>query len=123
MLTSPPTFSTTPSASLTTQQAANEVAWALENAGSTVTDRAATQLFIWSVIDQHFSVTNWNGNTAVQTAYTALVLLSGYNPTMNYLPAPNSSAPSMMEICIRTLPMLSLVASRLLLLFPSHRRW
>jgi Thioester domain/PEP-CTERM motif len=90
---SSPTFSTTPSASLTTQQAANEVAWALESASSSsltgqdaINDRAATQLFIWSVIDQNFTVTNWNGNTAVQTAYNALLLLPGYSSATNYLP-------------------------------------
>jgi hypothetical protein len=90
---SSPAFSTTPSGSLTTQQAANEVAWALEAASASsltgqdaINNRAATQLFIWSVIDQHFSVTNWNGNTALETAYNALLLLPGYNSATNYLP-------------------------------------
>ena len=84
---SPPTFSTTP----VNAAAANEVAWALENAGNNVNSRAATQLFIWSVIDPAFSVTNWNGNTStapgsLQADYNALVSLSGYNSSINYLP-------------------------------------
>jgi hypothetical protein len=85
---SPPTFSTTP---VNAAAAANEVAWALEIAGNTVNDRAATQLFIWKVIDPSFSVTNWNGNTStapgsLQADYNGLVSLTGYNSNTNYLP-------------------------------------
>lgn len=84
---SPPVFSTTPA----NPAAANEVAWAIENAGNSVNARAATQLFIWSVIDQNFSVANWGNNTSTgqgsfRATYNALVALTGYNPTVNYLP-------------------------------------
>jgi len=79
-----PTFKTTSSYS----DAANRVAWAMENAGSTAIDRGATQLLIWSIIGPGFSVTNWNGNTGLQTTYNTLVtqMNSAYNKNANYLP-------------------------------------
>ena len=80
-----PTFSTTSSDT----DAANRVAWALENAVSTAADRGATQLLIWSIIGPGFSVTwNINSNSALQSTYNALVteMGSGYNPSTNYLP-------------------------------------
>src|SRR5271157_1439245 len=85
---SPPTFSTTP---VNAVAAPNKVAWALEIAGNTVNDRAATQLFIWNVIDPSCNVTNWNANTStapssLQADYNGLVSLTGYNPSTNYLP-------------------------------------
>jgi hypothetical protein len=88
-LESSPYFSTTPTIGVAA--AANEVAWAIENASNTVNSRAATQLFVWSVIDPSFSVTNWNGNTStaagsLQADYNALVALTGYNSSTNYLP-------------------------------------
>jgi MYXO-CTERM domain-containing protein len=86
-----PYFSTTPANGMTAAAAANEVAWALENAANTVNSRAATQLFIWSIVDKNFSVTNWNGNNStspglLQGDFNALVALTGYNPSTNYLP-------------------------------------
>jgi PEP-CTERM motif len=85
---SSPYFSTTPANRLTVAQAANLVAWALENAGNTIDGRAATQLFIWSVLDKNFSVTNWNGNTSLESTYSTLGSDAGsaYNPGVNYLP-------------------------------------
>jgi PEP-CTERM motif/Thioester domain len=81
-----PTFSTTPGFT----DAANRVAWAIETAGSTADDRGATQLLIWSIVDNSFSVTNWSGNTTMQTEYNTLVTemgnsSSGYNSRVNYL--------------------------------------
>jgi PEP-CTERM motif/Thioester domain len=82
---SPPTFSTTSAYT----DAANRVAWVMENAGSTTYARGAAQLLIWSIIDVNFSV-NWTttNNSALQTAYTNLVaqMGSGYNPNYNYMP-------------------------------------
>jgi hypothetical protein len=68
-----PYFSTTPGYGLTVAAAANLVAWAMESAGNSVTDRGATQLFVWSVTDENFSVTNWNNNTSLENAYNTLV--------------------------------------------------
>src|SRR5262249_49677763 len=84
---SPPTFSTTPLNSA----AANEVAWAIETAGNSANARAATQLFVWRVIDKNFSVVSWGTNTStaagsLRADYNALVALTGYNPNANYLP-------------------------------------
>ncbi len=75
----------------TSSDAANRIAWAIENAGLSGLGTAAAQLLIWSICDQGFSVINWNGNGALQTTYNRLVgelndLSSGYNPKNNYLP-------------------------------------
>jgi hypothetical protein len=82
---SSPTFSTTPSDT----DAANRVAWALENAGSTATARGATQLLIWSIVDTNFTV-NWTetNDDPLHTAYNNLVsaMGAGYAPRTNYLP-------------------------------------
>ncbi|MFI5457355.1 MAG: PEP-CTERM sorting domain-containing protein [Isosphaerales bacterium] len=79
----PPTFSTTSNYT----DAANRVAWALENAGSTADGRGATQLLIWSIIDNKFAV-NWAdpSTSGLQTAYNLLVsrMGSGYNKNTNY---------------------------------------
>jgi PEP-CTERM motif/Thioester domain len=95
---SPLSFTTIPKAPLTNQQAANEVAWALEKASASnsstdqaaINIRAATQLFIWSVIDQNFSVTIGDSGTgSVLADYNSLVALTGYTPDStfsNYLP-------------------------------------
>jgi len=84
---SPPTFSTTPRYT----NAANRVAWALENVGSTADSRGATQLLIWSIIDKNFSV-NWaaTNNAVLHTDYNLLVSemgnsKTGYNPNNGYL--------------------------------------
>jgi len=77
-----PTFSTTS----TYADAANRVAWAMENAGSTADERGATQLFIWSTIGPAFQVISFNGDATLQTDYTALLSLTGYNPNLNYVP-------------------------------------
>lgn len=74
--------------------AANRIAWAIENGGLSVLGTAATQLLIWSItdnIDNGFSVINWNGNKALQTTYNKMVSelnspSSGYNKNDNYLP-------------------------------------
>ena len=70
-------FSTTPAYT----DAANRVAWALENASITTLTgqagadfRGATQLLIWSIVDNQFTV-DWSmtNNDALKTAYTTLV--------------------------------------------------
>jgi Thioester domain/PEP-CTERM motif len=74
--------------------AANRIAWAIENGGLSGLGPAATQLLIWSItdnIDKGFSVINWNGNNALHTTYNNLVSelnshSSGYNKNDNYLP-------------------------------------
>ena len=71
--------------------AANRIAWAIENGGLSGLGPAATQLLIWSIIDNGFSVINWNGNNALQATYNNMVSeldssSSGYNPNDNYLP-------------------------------------
>ncbi len=81
---SPPTFST----ATTYSDAANRVAWALENAGSTADSRGATQLLIWSIVDDQFTV-NWSAtaNSGLQTAYNVLVteMGSNYNAATPYV--------------------------------------
>ena len=42
--------------------AANRIAWAIENDGLSGLGPAATQLLIWSISDKSFSVSNRNGN-------------------------------------------------------------
>jgi PEP-CTERM motif len=87
----PITFSTSP---VNATIAANEVAWAVENASTAagqtgINDRAATQLFVWWVVDPNFNVANWNGNSGAQTDFNSLTSLSGYHPNAsnnNYLP-------------------------------------
>jgi PEP-CTERM motif/Thioester domain len=71
--------------------AANRIAWAIENGGLSGLGPAATQLLIWSMTDNGFSVINWNCNCALQTTFNNLVSelgspRSGYNPNENYLP-------------------------------------
>jgi len=83
---SSPSFSTS-----SYSDAANRIAWAIENGGLSGLGTAATQLLIWSIIDNRFSVINWYGNSALQSQYNSLVLelgnpSSGYNPKDNYLP-------------------------------------
>jgi len=83
---SSPSFSTS-----SDSDAANRIAWAIENGGLSGLGTAAAQLLIWSICDQGFSVINWNGNSALQTTYNNLVSelnnhSSGYNPKDNYLP-------------------------------------
>ena len=83
---SKPTFSTVSAYS----DAANRVAWALESVGSTATDRGATQLLLWSILDKTFKVTNWSNDKALKNEYNLLVKemgdpTSGYNPKTNYL--------------------------------------
>jgi hypothetical protein len=67
--------------------ALNETAWAMENAGSAGYGPAAAQLLIWSFLDPNFQVINWNGETALHTAYNQLVsiMTAQYNSTVNYL--------------------------------------
>jgi hypothetical protein len=80
---SPPTFSTTTSYT----DAANRIAWVLENVGSTANARGAAQLLIWAIADKNFSV-NWTltNNSGLQTAYSALVtqMGAGYQTNTNY---------------------------------------
>ena len=71
--------------------AANRIAWAIENGGLSGLGPAATQLLIWSITDSSFSVINWNGNNDLQKTYNDLVgelggSSSGYNSNDNYLP-------------------------------------
>ncbi len=71
--------------------AANRIAWAIENGGLSGLGTAATQLLIWSIIDKGFSVIDWNGNSALRTTYNSLVSelgrpSAGYNSNTNYLP-------------------------------------
>jgi len=67
--------------------ALNRVAWAAENASLSAYGPAATQLLIWSVIDPNFQVRNWNGDSALQSAYHSVVsaMNSEYNRNTNYL--------------------------------------
>jgi PEP-CTERM motif/Thioester domain len=70
--------------------AANRIAWAIENGGLSSLGTAAAQLLVWSITDKNFSVINWNGNSALQTTYNNLVRalgnpISGYNSNENYL--------------------------------------
>jgi hypothetical protein len=82
---SPPTFSTTNSYS----DAANRVAWVLENVGATADARGAAQLLIWSIADNQFSV-NWSetNNAGLNSAYSNLSTEMGseYNASRNYQP-------------------------------------
>jgi PEP-CTERM motif/Thioester domain len=89
-----PTFASTSAYS----DAANRVAWVMENADTanpgTTADadmRGAAQLLIWSIIGPSFSVISWNGNFTLQTDYNNLVTAmgtasSGFSPSVNYLP-------------------------------------
>jgi len=82
---SSPSFSTS-----SYTDAANRIAWAIENGGLSGLGPAATQLLIWSIIDNGFSVINW-GNSALQTTYDNMVSelgssSAGYNWNTNYLP-------------------------------------
>ena len=80
--------STLPSTSTPTySDAANRVAWALEQTASTADARGAVQLLIWQIVDNQFSV-NWSAtnNSGLQTAYNLLSgqILSQYNSNFNY---------------------------------------
>jgi len=71
--------------------AANRIAWAIENGGLSGLGTAATQLLIWSISDKGFSVIDWNGSSALRTTYKGLVRelgspSAGYNSNTNYLP-------------------------------------
>jgi hypothetical protein len=70
--------------------AANRVAWAIENGGVSGLGPAATQLLVWSIIDKTFSVINWNGNNALKATYNNMIgqlnnSVTGYNQDQNYL--------------------------------------
>jgi PEP-CTERM motif len=82
---SPPTFSTT----TTYFDAANRVAWVLENVGPTADARGAAQLLIWLIVDSKFSV-NWSetNNAGLYSAYLNLSaeMDSQYNASQNYQP-------------------------------------
>jgi hypothetical protein len=81
----PPTFSTTTAY----PDAANRVAWVLENVGANANARGAAQLLIWAIVDKNFSV-NWTqtNNSGLHTAYNLLVSQMGsqYNTNTNYQP-------------------------------------
>jgi MYXO-CTERM domain-containing protein len=64
----------------------NRVAWAADNAGLAAYGPAAAQLLIWSIIDPNFSVINWNGDGALQTAYNNMVTVmsTDYNSHTSY---------------------------------------
>src|SRR5262249_23054155 len=84
--TSSPIWSTTPRYA----DAANRIAWALQNAGSSAITRGATQLLIWSIVDKNFSV-NWTStnNSALRTATIQLTALmsTSYDSRKNYASA------------------------------------
>jgi hypothetical protein len=65
----PPTFSTTSNFS----DAANRVAWVIENAGSSADARGAAQLAVWYILDKNFTVASFNGNTDMQNIYNNIV--------------------------------------------------
>jgi MYXO-CTERM domain-containing protein len=66
--------------------ALNRVAWAADNANPAGYGAAAAQLLIWSTIDPNFKVINWNGDTALQSAYNNMVtaMNTEYNSQTNY---------------------------------------
>lgn len=80
---SPPTFAT--SSSYT--DAANRVAWVLDNVVNSADGRGAAQLLIWAIVDKNFSV-NWTmtANTGLMTAYNSLstAMNTDYNQNINY---------------------------------------
>jgi hypothetical protein len=82
--TSNPTWSTPPRFT----DAANRVAWALENVGSSANARGATQLLIWMILDKNFTV-NWaaTNNAGLHAAYTSAItqMTSAYNAHKNYV--------------------------------------
>jgi hypothetical protein len=66
--------------------ALNRVAWAADNASLAGYGPAAAQLLIWSIIDPNFSVINWNGDSALHTAFNTMVtaMNTEYNSHTNY---------------------------------------
>jgi hypothetical protein len=66
--------------------ALNRIAWAADNAGLAGYGPAAAQLLIWSIVDPNFKVINWNGDTALQTAFNNIstAMSTEYNSHVNY---------------------------------------
>jgi hypothetical protein len=73
---------------LTYSDAANRIAWALEQSASSANARGATQLLVWALADSNFSV-DWTdtNNSGLKSAYSLLSseMLSNYNPHANYM--------------------------------------